>query len=106
MLPEATARSVWPFHPPARQRVDEIYPHALTGRVDKGRWAARHAHLHEHFPDQAPVLLERAAGSEDAFDAAVSALAMGAHLDALEALGQTRDKTERLEGSVWIPPGI
>ena len=31
------------------------------------------------------MLLERAAGSEDAFDAAVSALVMGAHADELAA---------------------
>jgi predicted nuclease with RNAse H fold len=95
--------SVWPFDAPASQRVVEIYPRALTGPVDKGRWARRHEHVHERFPDQDERLLERAAGSEDAFDAAVSALVMGAHVAELAELRRATDPTELLEGRIWVP---
>jgi hypothetical protein len=48
-------------------------------------------------------MLERAAGSEDAFDAAVSALVMAAHIEEIEALQQTADPIELLEGRIWVP---
>jgi hypothetical protein len=99
-LAELPGFSVWPFDPPGPHRVVEIYPRALTGPVDKRRWATRHRLLHERFGDQDPVLLERAAGSEDAFDAAVSALVLGAHRGGLVA---AQDETERLEGRIWTP---
>ena len=68
--------SVWPFDAPGWPRVVEIYPRALTGRVIKSDERARRAYLRRHFPEHPADLLERAASSEDAFDAAVSALVM------------------------------
>jgi hypothetical protein len=62
--------SVWPFTADGWPRVVEIYPRALSGAVNKGRWAQRHALAFERFPEQPHSLLERAVGSEDAFDAA------------------------------------
>ena len=41
--------------------------------------------------------------SEDAFDAAVSALMMEAHWHAFEHLPPA-DETARLEGEIWVPP--
>ena len=102
-LAEQHGFSVWPFDPPAPARVLEIYPRALTGPVDKGRWTTRHAHLFANFAEQDPALLERAAGSQDAFDAAVSALVMARHADDLARLAQTADPVERLEGRIWLP---
>ena len=102
-LLELRGFSIWPFDPPTDARIVEIYPRALTGRVNKGRWSARHEYLFTHFADQDPTLLERAAGSEDAFDAAVSALVMAAHADELAALPPAADATERLEGRIWLP---
>jgi predicted nuclease with RNAse H fold len=99
-LLELDGFSIWPFDPPGPRRVLEIYPRALTGAVNKGRWASRHAYL-ERFEGQDPVLLERAAGSEDAFDAAVSALVMAAHVGQIAALEQTSE----LEGRIWTPNG-
>jgi hypothetical protein len=55
---------IWPFSEGWR-RVVEVYPRALTGPVNKGRWSARHDYLLEHFPEQPRDLLERAAGSEE-----------------------------------------
>lgn len=93
---------IWPFSE-GWPRVVEIYPRALTGPVTKSRWSTRHAYLLECFPEQPRDLLERAAGSEDAFDAAVSALVMSEHEAELQALGPAADSAERVEGKIWRP---
>jgi hypothetical protein len=47
---------------------------------------------------------ERAAGSEDAFDAAVSALVMARHREELSALPPVPPGSRlRLEGAIWTP---
>lgn len=93
---------IWPFSE-RWPRVVEIYPRALTGPVNKSRWSARQDYLLEHFPEQPRDLLERAAGSEDAFDAAVSALVMSKHEAELRALGAPADPADRVEGKIWRP---
>jgi hypothetical protein len=100
--------SIWPFDCPAvTPAVVELYPRRLyppaTGlpRLSKRSWSSRHAHLQQWFPRHPRPLLERAAGSEDAFDAAVSALVMSAHAKQLRALPARSDQT--LEGMVWDP---
>jgi hypothetical protein len=95
--------SIWPFDASGWPRVIEIYPRALTGPVNKSRWADRHAYLHTRFPEQPPELLERAAGSEDAFDAAASALMMARHEDELANLSATDDPFHAIEGAIWRP---
>jgi hypothetical protein len=95
--------TVWPFEPGRLPTVVEIYPRALTGPVNKGRWADRHAFLLDRFPEQPRDLIERAAGSEDAFDAAVSALVMGVHAAKLEKLPSLSDDVYRIEGKIWRP---
>jgi hypothetical protein len=95
--------SVWPFDAVRPPSAIEIYPRALTGTVNKSRWIARHALLHERFPMQPAAMLERAAGSEDAFDAAVSALVMAQHQDEIAALSATTDPEFAIEGRVWRP---
>ena len=95
--------SIWPFDPARLPLALEIYPRALTGPVNKSRWADRHALLQTRFPSQPPTMLERAAGSEDAFDAAVSALVMAEHQDQIRALQVTLDATFAIEGKVWTP---
>jgi predicted nuclease with RNAse H fold len=102
----AAGFSVWPFDAPGPRTVIEIYPRALTGRVNKGRWSERHAALLRSWPEQDRALLERAAGSEDAFDAAVSALVMGRHVDELAALRQTEDPDHLIEGCIWLPASL
>jgi hypothetical protein len=93
---------IWPFSE-GWPRVVEIYPRALTGPVNKGRWSARHDYLFKAFPEQPTELLERAAGSEDAFDAAVSALVMSEHEVELRDLGPPTDPAARVEGAIWRP---
>jgi hypothetical protein len=70
--------SIWPFDPPGWPRVVEIYPRAFTAAARKSRAVDRRGHLAGlgGIPGR---LRERAAGSPDAFDAAVSAIAMGRH---------------------------
>jgi hypothetical protein len=97
--------AVWPFDAGGPPWVVEIYPRALTGPVNKSRWRDRHAELVRRFPDQTALLLERAAGSEDAFDAAVSALVMARHGDELAGLRPTSDPVEAIEGRIWRPRG-
>ena len=95
--------SVWPFDPPGWPRAIEIYPRALTGPVTKGRWRQRHDYLSWNFGGQNPSLLERAAGSEDAFDAAVSAIVMSEHAAEIAALEPIRERPLALEGCIWRP---
>jgi hypothetical protein len=101
--------AIWPFDPARRRTLLEIYPAAMyppttTGRVIKRRWQRRHALLAEWFPGHPAPLLERAAGSEDAFDAAVSALVMDRHATALSALPDlSHDPGYALEGRAWTP---
>jgi hypothetical protein len=90
---------IWPFSERWPQVV-EIYPRALTGPVNKSKWSTRHAYLLQRFPEQPMDLLERAAGSEDAFDAAVSALAMS---EQLRTLPPPADPVYAIEGKIWQP---
>lgn len=90
--------SVWPFDPPALPRVVEIYPRLLTGPVNKGNVDERSAYVTQRYAGLDNTMLARATSSEDAFDAAISALVMDRSLDDLAALGATTDKETILEG--------
>jgi hypothetical protein len=98
--------TIWPFdgHAAAPLAV-EIYPRALypqspgQPRPVKSSGPSRRRHLAGWFAGE--PLLTRAAGSEDAFDAAVSALVMSEHGNALAALPARPDRA--LEGEIWIP---
>jgi hypothetical protein len=93
----AAGFAVWPFDAPAARTVVELYPRLLAGAVVKSREDARRAYLRDRFGDEDPGLLERAAGCEDAFDAAVSALVAARHAGALPAVPAT------VEGRIWTP---
>jgi hypothetical protein len=95
--------AVWPFHDDGPPWVVELYPRALTDVVNKSSWRDRRAYLARRFPEQPDALLERAAGSEDAFDGAVSALVMDRHREELATLGRTSDPVEAIEGRIWRP---
>ena len=101
---EASGFSIWPFNEPGWPRVVEIYPRLFTPGVVKSRHRARRSHLEARFPEQDPVLRERAAGSEDAFDAAVSALVMAEHMTAIENLSAAEPGSlASIEGAIWAP---
>lgn len=95
--------SIWPFHEPTRPTVIEIYPRLLTGAVVKSNHEERRRYLENAFPNLPPMMQTRAASSEDAFDAAVSALVMARHASELAALEQATDPRTLLEGSIWWP---
>ena len=95
--------SIWPFDPSGWPRVVEIYPRLLTGSVKKSDPACRASYLTDHYPQLGAALKELAASSEDAFDAAVSALKMSKHTDDLIALPNVTDPQVLLEGAIWYP---
>jgi hypothetical protein len=79
--------------------VVEVFPRVLTGPVTKSSRDAREAYL-----ERLSVTAEQRgliAGSEDAFDAAVSALVMAEHIDELLELETEPDYA--LEGKIWAP---
>ena len=95
--------SIWPFCPPGHPVVIEAYPRAMTGIVNKSSAVARAAFLDGW--DLPNPLRRRAENSDDAFDAAVTALRMSRHTDELSALSESADPVTRLEGSIWQPGG-
>ena len=95
--------SIWPFDPPGWPLVVEIYPRLLTGPVNKSSDSARASYLAAHYPNLGTDLTVLAASSDDAFDAAVSALLMARHLDELQVLPPAEDRQTRLEGAIWEP---
>lgn len=95
--------SVWPFDPPGWPLTVEIYPRVLTGAVNKSNSAARAAHLSARQGTLVDDLRERASSSEDAFDAAISALVMSENLDDFANLSDSIDQRTMLEGEIWHP---
>ena len=95
--------AILPFDQPAGPLVIEIWPRLLTGRVNKSDRVARSAWLQFRFPGQDLELLQRAARSEDAFDAAVSALVMDRFVRLRASLPVARDSLDRIEGRMWRP---
>jgi len=95
--------SIWPFDPPRLPMIVEIYPRWLTGRVRKTSPVARALHVATNFEDLDPALADLAASTEDAFDAAVSALRMAEHARTFAELPPARDEVEALEGRIWSP---
>ncbi len=94
---------IWPFDRSTMPRVVEIYPRLLTGPVRKSDPAARHAYLGERHSSMSAEVRENAESCEDAFDAAVSALAMWQHRDHLLALRPADDPMMKFEGAIWQP---
>ena len=93
---------VWPFDAPGWPLVIEIYPRLLTGAVVKSSASARQAYL-ERYPRLGWRHRRDAIASEDAFDAAVSALVMLEHVVELAQLPEELDPELRLEGRIWHP---
>jgi hypothetical protein len=91
---------IWPFDEPGLPLVVEIYPRALTGAVHKRNAAARGWYLDAlGFPARFRAAAER---SEDAFDAAVSALVMS-RWAGWSSLRRPSDPVRLLEGEIWTP---
>jgi hypothetical protein len=97
---------IWPFDPPSPWTVLEMYPRLLTGPVNKSSREHRARYVAESPWSVAPPFAASMTESQDAFDAAISALVMGGHLTGLGALRQSDDPVTLLEGDVWRPPKI
>jgi len=103
----AAGVAVWPFDPwPAASRpgvpvVAEVYPRCSTGPVVKSRAGARATHLSTAYPGMAPALAEAAVASEDAFDAACTAVSLSF---APPPHARPAGAVDRLEGRV-LPAG-
>jgi hypothetical protein len=96
--------SIWPFDPPRLPMVVEIYPRYLTGAVEKSSRIARALYLEARHAREPRELLDLAASSEDAFDAAVSALCMQRFARDFPRLVRTpRTPADVLEGRIWVP---
>jgi hypothetical protein len=96
--------SIWPFDRPTRHVVAEIWPRVLTGSVVKSSpeacraWFDVNAEINN-------VLAERAIQSEDAFDAAASAIILS-RCDDLEITLQTPPMGDPREGAILVPPSV
>lgn len=102
----AAGFSIWPFDPPARPLVVEIYPRACYDEpVTKSCRDARAEYVAAHCAHLPPELARPAVESDDAFDATVAAIAMERHLPDFAALSPCDDPLMRLEGAIWRPCG-
>jgi hypothetical protein len=75
---------IWPFDPSGLPLVVEIFPRVLTGPVRKSSLGER-----ERYLGTVPIRADPgrlAAASEDAFDAAISAVVMAARVEELQTL--------------------
>ncbi len=94
--------AIWPFDDAGSHTLFEIYPRVLADGV-KGDRSERVRRLDRL---GAPAhWCDAAIDSADAFDAAISALVMARHVEALAGAKATEDPIERLEGRIWQPPG-
>jgi hypothetical protein len=94
--------AVWPFDTPSDRMVVEIYPRVLTGAVVKNSEAARKEYLAQRHGSLSAAYSEAAIKSEDAFDAAMSALAMDKHFEQFQDL-PAGDALSEIEGEIWTP---
>jgi len=95
--------SIWPFDPPRLPMAVEIYPRWLTGRVSKTSEVSRRLFLASHADGEELDIVEAAASSEHAFDAAASALAMARDSSRFDDLPRDQDPLHHLEGRIWRP---
>jgi hypothetical protein len=95
--------AIWPFDAARLPLAIEVWPRACTGAVVKSNAGERTTLLDQRFPGLDPELRARAISSDDAFDAAVTALVMAARADEFPGLRPPGDAAARLEGWAWMP---
>lgn len=109
---QAAGFRIWPFDAPDLSRasmVVEIYTRLMTGAVNKSSEEARTAYLMKRRKESAVYaglsrsVLAKAMGSEDGFDALVSAMVMVEHREEFFGLRQTKDAVFQIEGHTWVP---
>jgi hypothetical protein len=102
---------IWPFDAPSAKKpmAVEIYTRLMTGAVIKSSEAARTAYLAKKrrenvlYAGISPRVLAKARGSEDAFDALVTAMVMVEHRGEFARLRKTEDEVFLMEGRTWVP---
>jgi hypothetical protein len=103
---------IWPYDAPSLKTaplVVEIYTRLMTGAVTKSSEVARTAYLAKKRRENALYVgisrgvLAKARGSEDAFDALVTAMVMVEHRGEFARLRRTEDEVFRMEGRTWVP---
>jgi hypothetical protein len=90
---------IWPFDPSEVPMAVELFPRVLTGPVRKNSLGERERYLRT--VPMPTDFRQRGAVSEDAFDAAVSAVVMADRMDELRALPAAPGY--ELEGKIWQP---
>jgi len=106
---------VWPFDEQALTEkephplVVEMYSRLNTGAVHKSNATARAAYLLKKRREDAAYaalsrgVMQKARGSEDAFDALVSTMVMAERSDSFMRLPKPRDPLHGIEGWTWAP---
>jgi hypothetical protein len=102
---------IWPFDEPSAKKplVVEIYTRLMTGAVNKSSETARTAYLAKKRKENVLYarlsrgVMAKARGSEDAFDALVTAMVMVEHRAEFSRLRRTEDEVFRMEGQTWVP---
>lgn len=91
--------AVWPFdkRKPGWPTVVEIYPRLFMGDLKKSSQVQRSRFLECRHPDMEPKHRNCAENSDDAFDAAVSALALATERPTSQLLPNAK-----LEGQIWF----
>jgi hypothetical protein len=89
--------SIWPFDPPRLPIAVEVWPRHFTGPVVKRRAEERVRYVTDL------GLPAAAAGSEDAFDAVLTALGMWDEREQLATLPALADPVSRREGRIFSP---
>jgi hypothetical protein len=107
----AAGFGIWPFDAPSVKKpmVVEIYTRLMTGAVTKSSEVARTAYLAKKRKENALYagisrgVMAKARGSEDAFDALVTAMVMTEHRAEFSRVRRTEDEVFRMEGQTWVP---
>lgn len=107
---QKTGAAIWPFDVPKPDgpNVIEIYPRlfyerAVTNKMSVSGRNSRKDYLEERYPCLERHWRDIMIGSDDAFDAGISALAMSAHAQDLQKLNPATQAPKTLEGEIWSP---
>lgn len=98
---------IWPFEiphtSPTLPMAIEIWPRVFMGGVKKSRAQERAGFLEREYPGLERSVREKAEGSDDAFDALVSALEMDRCREEFGRLARVEEPVRLLEGEIWRP---
>ena len=102
--------AIWPFDVPKPDgpNVIEIYPRlfygsAVTNNMSVSGRNCRKSYLEKRYPRLERHWRDAMIGSDDAFDAGISALAMGTRAMELQKLKRATQLPKLLEGEIWPP---